>query len=163
MSRENRLFKTKLYVGLWLEIGSSIIFRETSLNNTQTKFGVSALFTWQDIIWAYASADRFYAFLWLLERKTLNYVRWCLLYMRGTIWWAFDWTNSRPVRGWLYLKYSSSYWMEWVFSINGFCINGNILCSLLDKVGLTIGWNDSTRKIYPCSIFLISWLATPVR
>jgi hypothetical protein len=69
------------------------------------------------IVWAYASADRFYAFLWLLERKTLNYVRWCLLYMRGTIWWAFDWTNSRPVRGRLHLKHSSSHCMECVFSI----------------------------------------------
>jgi hypothetical protein len=43
MSRQNSLSKTELSVGL--EIGSLIIFREKSLNNTQTKFGVSALLT----------------------------------------------------------------------------------------------------------------------
>jgi hypothetical protein len=42
--------------------------------NTKTIDG-KALFTRQDKIWEYASADRFYAFLWLLERKTLNHVR----------------------------------------------------------------------------------------
>jgi len=124
--------------------------RERSLNNTQTKFGVSALFTRQNKIWEYASADRIYVFLWLLERKTCNDVRWCLRYMKGMIWWAFDWTNSRPVRGRLHLKHSSSHWsMEGIFSINGFCVNVNIICSLLYKVGLTIGWNDSMRKIWP--------------
>jgi hypothetical protein len=43
MSRQNSLSKTELSVGL--EIGSSIIFREKSLNNIQAEFGVSALFT----------------------------------------------------------------------------------------------------------------------
>jgi hypothetical protein len=70
-----------------------------------------------------STADRFYTFLWLLERKTCNDVRWCLRYMKGTIWWAFVWTNSRPVRGRLLLKHSSRHWMEGVFSINGFCVN----------------------------------------
>ena len=56
MSRQNSLSKAELSVGL--EIGSSIIFREKSLNNIQAELGVSALFTWQDKIWAYASAQR---------------------------------------------------------------------------------------------------------
>ena len=56
MSRQNSLSKTELSVGL--EIGSSIIFRDKSLNNIQAEFGVSALLTWQDKIWAYASAQR---------------------------------------------------------------------------------------------------------
>jgi hypothetical protein len=31
--------------------------------------------------------------------------------------------------------------IDWqvVFSINGFCVNVNIICSFLDRVGLTIG------------------------
>ena len=48
MSRQNSLSKAELSVGL--EIGSSIIFREKSLNNIQAELGVSALFTWQDKI-----------------------------------------------------------------------------------------------------------------
>ena len=40
--------------------------------------------------------------------------------------------------------------IEWKVSFQlMFCVNINIIYSLLDKVGLTTGWSNSMRKIWP--------------
>ena len=54
-----------------------------------------------------------------------------------------------PTVGLLEDDHTTALAIECVFSINGFCVNVNIICSLLDKVGLTIGLNDYMRKIWP--------------